>query len=183
MGGPPERQRLVACGKHTLYEGGIRACAFATWPGQIPPGTVTREPLHAVDWYPTLLKLAGASSEQGRSLDGLDIWPVITQGGRSPHDAILICGSTPTRAAVRSGDWKLVPSSTENEFAGKLARREGVLTGEAGPMQLFDLKHDLGEKNDLAASHPGKVKELREKLGALLRGAVPSGSETEEPKP
>src|SRR5206468_1018815 len=43
-------------GKGTLYEGGVRVAAFATWDGKIKPGSVVREPLHVVDWYPTLLK-------------------------------------------------------------------------------------------------------------------------------
>ena len=46
--------------KGTLYEGGMRVCAFANWPGHIKPGTVVNEPLHIVDWFPTLVKLAGA---------------------------------------------------------------------------------------------------------------------------
>ena len=48
-------------GKGTLYEGGVRVCACAAYPKYIKPGTVVNEPLHMVDWYPTLLKLAGVS--------------------------------------------------------------------------------------------------------------------------
>ena len=63
-------------GKATLYEGGVRVAAFATWDGHISPGRTNTEPLHIVDWYPTLLKLCGASNEpQPLPLDGLDIWP------------------------------------------------------------------------------------------------------------
>jgi arylsulfatase A-like enzyme len=46
--------------KAGLYEGGVRVPAFATWDGHIRPGTEVKAPLHMVDWYPTLLKLAGA---------------------------------------------------------------------------------------------------------------------------
>lgn len=53
----------LRAGKGTIYEGGIRVCALANWPGHIPVGTVT-EPIHTVDWYPTLLALGGATLKQ-----------------------------------------------------------------------------------------------------------------------
>src|SRR4051812_40468509 len=77
-------------GKGTLYEGGVRVAAFATWDGRIPAGSTVTEPIHMVDWYPTLLKLCGASGEQPLPVDGLDVWPTLTEGRRSPHDAILL---------------------------------------------------------------------------------------------
>ena len=67
-GGPaPGRitsNRPLRAGKGTIYEGGIRVCAFVSWPGHIPAGQTNDEPLHIVDWYPTLLNLAGGSLEQ-----------------------------------------------------------------------------------------------------------------------
>src|SRR5207248_2793945 len=87
-------------GKATLYEGGVRVCAFATWDDHIKAGTAVSEPLHVVDWYPTLLKLCGAKAEQRLPVDGLDIWPTLTAGKPSPHDAILI-NTTPHTGAVR----------------------------------------------------------------------------------
>ena len=85
----------LRAGKGTIYEGGVRVCACVNWPGHIPAGAVIDEPLHGVDWYPTLVKLAGGSLDQKLPLDGLDIWPVLTQGAKSPHDAMLLCGTQP----------------------------------------------------------------------------------------
>src|SRR3954469_19970904 len=65
----------LRAGKATLYEGGVRVPAFATWEGHIKPGTVVDAPLHMVDLYPTLLTLAGASLAQTTPLDGRDAWP------------------------------------------------------------------------------------------------------------
>ena len=75
--------------KGTLYEGGVRVPAFATWEGRIKAGSVVNAPLHIVDWYPTLLKLAGVSLEQKLPLDGRDAWPAIAEGKPSPHEEIL----------------------------------------------------------------------------------------------
>ncbi len=144
-------------GKGSIYEGGVRVCAFATWPGRIPGGRVIDEPLHAVDWYPTLLNLAGGSLEQKLPLDGRDIWPVLTQGAKSPHDVLLLSGTRPGEVALRMGDWKLVRHGKQEE--------------------LYNLAEDLGETRNLAKTQPDKLKELAARLDELLKTAVPPARE------
>src|SRR5262249_37706865 len=94
-------------GKGTLYEGGVRVAACVTWDGHIKVGSTVTEPLHAVDWFPTLVKLCGGTAEQKLPVDGFDVWPTLTQGKPSPHDVILL-NTTPNTGAVRARDWKLV---------------------------------------------------------------------------
>jgi arylsulfatase A-like enzyme len=161
-------------GKGTLYEGGVRVCAFANWPGQIRSNTVVNAPLHIVDWYPTLLKLAGASPEQKLPLDGRDIWPVLTAKAPSPHDLILI-NAAPNKGAVRMGDWKLilnghVPDTEDDEGDNKPAT-----AGQSGfgGVELFNLATDPSEKDNLAAKNPEKVKELRARYDVLAKQQVP----------
>ncbi len=77
-------------GKSTAYEGGVRVPAFAYWRGHIKPGTMVAQPLHIVDWYPTLLRMAGAPLAQPRPLDGRDAWGTIAYGKPSPHDISLL---------------------------------------------------------------------------------------------
>ncbi len=172
-GGPgPGRATMngpLRAGKGTTYEGGIRACAFANWPGKIPSGTTNKEPIHVVDWYPTLLKLAGAPVKQSLPLDGLDIWPTLTKGAKSPHDAILLMGTIPSKAAVRSGDWKLLVNASEKNTEDA---PDDEITSKGG-VELYNLAEDIGERRNLAESHPAKVKELRSKLDALMKDAVP----------
>ena len=118
-GGPLQQAATngpLRAGKGTLYEGGTRVSAFATWSGQIQAGTVVNEPLHIVDWYPTLLKLAGASLEQKLPLDGRDAWPTIADGKPSPHDEILL-NTTPANGGIRVGDWKLVLNGWRSEIS------------------------------------------------------------------
>ena len=146
----------LRAGKGTIYEGGIRVCAFASWPGHIPAGKTISEPLQGVDWYPTLLKLAGAKLEQTLPLDGRDIWPVLTEGAKSPHDSLLICATKPGSAALRMGDWKLVHTDKKDE--------------------LYNLAADLGEAKDLASTQPEKLKDLRTMLDILMKNAAPAGS-------
>lgn len=171
--GGPNPGRLTSngnlrAGKGTVYEGGVRVCAFATWEGVIKPGTVVEAPLHVVDWYPTLLNLAGASSEQKLAVDGRDIWPVLVGGAASPHDEILI-NTNPQGGAIRVGGWKLVI----RQGGGK--RKAGNRDAQAS-VELFDLKSDPGEQNNLADQQPDKVKALQARYSVYASQAVPPKS-------
>jgi arylsulfatase A-like enzyme len=140
-------------GKGTLLEGGTRVCALANWPGHIRAGAVNGM-IHAVDLYPTLAVLAGASTARCKPLDGVNVWNTIAQGRPSPRTEIVY-NIEPFRAAVREGDWKLVwrtflPSSVE----------------------LYDVATDPSEKNNVAAQHPDKVALLQKRIEALAKGAA-----------
>jgi arylsulfatase A-like enzyme len=144
-------------GKSDIYEGGFRIGAFAVWPGKIPAGIRIKDPLHVVDWFPTLAKLAGASVTQPLPLDGSDIWPVLSQGAKSPHEEILLVGSRAGQSAIRMGDWKLLVNPME-------FKREV----QCSPVELYNLSEDIGEKTNLAAAQPERVKKMRARLDALL---------------
>ena len=137
-------------GKGTLYEGATRVCALANWPGHITPGAVAGM-IHAVDMYPTLAALAGASTTKCKPLDGLNVWETIAEGKPSPRTEIVY-NIEPFRGAVRQGDWKLIwrtllPSSVD----------------------LYNLAEDPSEKNNLAAANPDKVAAFQQRLDALAK--------------
>jgi arylsulfatase I/J len=162
-------------GKGTLYEGGVRVAAFATWDGHIPGSSKTSEPMHIVDWYPTLVKLCGASADESQlPLDGRDIWPTLTEGKPTPHDAILL-NTTPNVGAIRMGQWKLIARKAEDDADGGPARK---LAGT--PTELFDLEADPYETTNLAEKHRDKVAQLQAKLDEFARQASPSKN---KPKP
>lgn len=179
-GGPdPGRATIntpLRAGKGTLYEGGIRVCSFATWPGKIPAGTTIDEPMHAVDWYPTLVKLTGAPAAQPLTPDGLDIWPVLTQGAKSPHEILLLPGMAPTKMALRMGEWKLLLNASDKDAEDAKGNDQAT-----DKMELYNLAKDIGEKQNLADSHPEKLAEMRARLDALLSDAVPPGETTGNP--
>lgn len=166
----------LRAGKGTLYEGGIRVSAFANWPDKIPAGTTINEPVHISDWYPTLLKLAGASTTPPNPLDGQDIWPVLTKGAKSPHTALLIPGSRPLAMALRMGDWKLLVGASD-----KNAGEGGGEGSDSGKVELYHLAEDLSEKNNLAAAQPDKVKEMRSILRERLKDAAAPGDPADKP--
>ncbi|MFO0809122.1 MAG: arylsulfatase [Gemmataceae bacterium] len=167
--------------KATVYEGGVRVPAFATWPGKIAPGVVNA-PLHMVDWYPTLLTLAGAKLEQPLPLDGRDAWPAIAGGKPSPHDAILI-NAAPNSGAIRMGEWKLIlnggragedPDGEGTAQPKAKAKAKAKIKADGSEtVELFDLAVDPNEKTNLAVKHPEKVAELRARYDSFAKQAVP----------
>ena len=136
-------------GKGSLYEGGTRVAALANWPGRIAPGTQVDGMMHVVDMYPTLARLAGASTTRSKPLDGLDVWATIAQGQPSPRTEVVY-NIEPFRAGIRQGDWKLVWRTPLPESA-----------------ELFDIAKDPGEKTDLAAGQPDKVLALKRRANEL----------------
>jgi arylsulfatase A-like enzyme len=140
-------------GKGELFEGGCRVAACANWPGQIKAQAVDGI-IHAVDIYPTLAALAGASTAKCKPLDGVNVWPTIAEGKTSPRTEVVY-NIEPFRGAVRQGDWKciwrsLIPTSVE----------------------LYNLAEDPYEKNNVAAAHPEKVAAMQGRINALGKEAV-----------
>ena len=162
--------------KGSIFEGGTRAAAFATWPGHIPAGQRIRQPMHMVDWYPTLIKQAGGSLEQKLPVDGLDIWPMLTKQAASPHDAILsVSTQGSSRAAVRMGDWKLIVDGGAADIAPPGKKKGKKAAGKYEAVALYDLSADPSEAKNLAEAQPERVKAMRARLAELLKDAVPSG--------
>lgn len=174
-GGPrPGKNTPLRDYKGTIYEGGIRACAFANWPNKIPAGQRRDQAMHIADWYPTLLALAGQDlneqedSEQN-SIDGRNVWKMLTEDAPSPHDAILVA-RTPDRAALRIGTWKLLKNPQ-----GKVDRGNTDAAGQNAPWELYDLANDEAETTNLVAQEPARFESMRRQLEAMLENAAPPG--------
>lgn len=180
---PPGRALPLRGFKSSLYEGGIRSPGLVSWDGHIKPGTVINEPIHLVDWYPTLLKLAGGSLEQNLPLDGKDIWPTITEGKPSPHQELLL-NATLKDGAIRIGDWKLVlngedavgetmdPDTGERHGSKKESKTDRVRGEKQNKVELFNIHDDPSETKNLAGAMPEKVMELRARYDEYAKEAA-----------
>ncbi|QDU64237.1 Arylsulfatase [Planctomycetes bacterium Pan216] len=153
--------------KGSLYEGGIRVPLLVDWKGHIPAGSESRVPVSTVDLLPTIVDLAGVPKPERPHVDGVSLVPIL-EGGKSLDRAAIYWHyphyhhSTPA-SAIRAGDYKLL------EFF------------EDGHRELYNLKSDIGESNDLASAKPQKTTELaaqldqwRKKVGAKLPTANPN---------
>ncbi|WP_406697401.1 sulfatase [Singulisphaera sp. Ch08] len=146
-------------GKGMLYEGGIRVPYLFRWPGKIPAGTVCDRSINSVDLYPTLVELAGGKPAENYPLDGTSYLSLLTTGGQGKWErenlywhfpGYLGAGRESWRTTpvgvIQSGDWKLL------EFF------------ETGKLELYNPRTDVGEKHDLAATMPDRVKELHARM-------------------
>ena len=145
-------------GKGWLYEGGIREPLIVKWPQQGKKGIVCDVPVTSVDFYSSILEMAGIKpNTQKHIIDGLSIAPLVKDDKKKqtnlekraifwhfPHYSNH--GMQSPGGAVRSGDYKLLDYLENNT------------------VQLFNLAKDPGEQNDLANIEPEKVKELKELL-------------------
>jgi arylsulfatase A len=164
---PVTSNRPLRSGKGFPYEGGIREPVIVRWPGVVRPGGECPVPVTSVDYFPTLCEAAGAKPPADRAIDGESLLPLLRQTGKLKRDAIYwhfphYRGRIVPYSIVRAGDWKLI-----KRYDGK-------------PFELFHLAEDLGEKNDLAAEKPEKVKQLDAKLTAWLKA---TGAKLPRPNP
>ncbi|MCH8149427.1 MAG: sulfatase [Planctomycetes bacterium] len=136
------------------FEGGIRVPWIVKWPGVVKPGGSSDTPITSTDIFPTIVKAAGQPLPADRELDGLDLKPVLT-GGTLDRDALFwhfphYRHAPGPYSIIRQDDWKLIK-------------------WYEGPRALFNLKDDLGEKENLAEKMPEKVTELDKRLMAHLK--------------
>jgi len=143
-------------GRGSLYEGGVRVVAIASWPGKIKAKTVVTDVLHVTDMYTTLIKLAGVSTEQPEKLDGMDQWPTLADGRPGARKEILI-NVEEFRAALRVREWKLV-----------------VHAALPGMVELFDISNDPEEAQNLADRNSERVSQMLAKLNDYAYEMTPA---------
>jgi arylsulfatase A-like enzyme len=146
-------------GKGMLYEGGIRIPYIFRWPGTISSGTTCSEPINSVDLYPTLLAVAGSKPPEGYLLDGTSYLGLLTGGGQGKLDRDAIFWHFPGYLGAGAGSWRTTPAGAIRAGDWKL-----VEFFETGKRELYNLRDDLGEKNDLAATMPDRVNALYARL-------------------
>jgi arylsulfatase A-like enzyme len=151
--GHPTSNLPLRAGKGWLYEGGIREPLLIRWPKVAGDGRVCDQPVQSVDFYPTLLEIAGLPARPRQHADGVSLVPLLR--GRSMRRGPLFWhyphygnqGGSPG-AAIRDGAYKLI------EFF------------EDDRVELYRMDEDGSESRDLAAQLPDKVRQLRRSLDA-----------------
>ncbi len=150
-------QTLPMRGKKTdVWEGGIHVPAFANWPGQFTAKTIA-EPVHIIDWFPTLAALIGYQATPQNKWDGVNLTPVLFENrGLPKRDLYWIWNKKTNRWALRYGPWKIVKYG-----AGEPSQKTD--------WQLFHLIEDPQEKNNISERHPDVLDQLHQ-LFLMQRG-------------
>ncbi|TZF84064.1 arylsulfatase [Pedobacter sp. BS3] len=132
--------------KGTIYEGGIKEPFIACWPGVIKPGTTSGHLSAIWDLMPTFLDAAGVKHVKG--IDGVSFLPTLKQQGAQQQHEFLYWerhgknGKSMHEQAVRFGDWKALKITGNNQVK----------------IELYNLKQDMSEKNNVAKQHPDLVR-------------------------
>lgn len=152
-------------GKATLFEGGIRVPCIVVWPGITKAGTRSDALIQTTDFYPTILNQLGISLPENYPIDGYDITPALSgeKWTRKPMFTYFphtprVPDWLPPAVAVSEGDWKLIRLFYQGE--------KGTHS-----YMLYNLKDDLGEKNNLAAKYPKRVKQMDRLIENYLKKA------------
>jgi arylsulfatase A-like enzyme len=148
--------------KATTWEGGQRVPCIMRWPKRIQAGTTSDAITSSIDFFPTLSNLLGIKISSERKIDGVDIQGLMfDEGSEDPRDSFYYYAQNKLEA-VRIGDWKL-------HFL-----KEGEPIEE-----LYNLREDVGEENNLYQAHPeivealsAKADEMREDIGDQATGVV-----------
>ena len=157
-------------GKGWMYEGGTREPLLVRWPRVIQPGRVTNVPVTSPDFYPTLLDIAALEQQPTQHEDGVSLLPLLQGADNLDRDAIYWHyphygnqGGTPG-SSIRRGDNKLI------EFF------------EDGRLELYNLKDDIGEQNNLVDAEPEIAAEMQSMLAkwrsdceARIPRSIPTG--------
>ena len=142
-------------GGNTLGEGGARVPFIMHYPGLSKKGLECSTPVQTIDVLPTLVEIASGEKFEDENIQGKSILPLLKGDKIAERDLFFFRSYEDQYAAIISGDWKLIKY-------------------HQGQAQLYNLKNDIGEVNNLFYVRPSKVKELMKKLDAWEEEAVPA---------
>lgn len=150
----------LKAGKGTTYEGGQRVPCVMKGPG-IPAGTESNEIMGTIDLLPSIAKLAGIELKTRGQIDGLDASQLMLGGSKSPRNEFVYYSSVGDLQGIRQGDYKLRIAKPRKR--GKNKKQAEV----KATVELYNLKEDISESNNLAQSMPEKVETLKKRMEAL----------------
>lgn len=152
---PTTSNHPLRVGKGSCYEGGVRVPLIIHWPGVTRPGSTVDTPVMSIDLYPTVVQMVNLPETPTHRPDGVSLVALLKQSGglqrdelfwHYPHYQHYQQGGTTPYSAIRKGDEKLI------EFFAD------------GRVELYNLRTDIGEQHDLAATQPQRVADLRSRL-------------------
>lgn len=167
---------LLRDGKGCTWEGGMREPTIAWWPEHINPGQVCLELGCTMDIFTTCIRLAGGQPPEDRTIDGVDLSPVLLGTGASPRDHMFYYRGTQLMAA-RLGPWK-AHFFTQDAYGPNSRERT-----PHDPPLLFHLEIDPGERRNVSADHPDVLAEINTLVARHRADLVAPPSQLEIPLP
>lgn len=147
----------LAGGRGETLEGGINVPALLVWPGKLKAGEKFSDIVTVMDIFPTLAAATGVPANNVRSLDGLNLWPAISQNQRAPREDLVMFASE----ASQYGHFDLTAFNDEWKLVQKVKQDLIYIEVEN---QLFRVSEGVDEKQNLAAQYPGVVDDFTKAL-------------------
>ena len=158
--------------KRYTYEGGHRVPLIVRWPGHVSPGTVSEQLINGTDYLPTFCELSGARVPTDRVIDGTSITAAFN--GRPVQRRIPACWTFPV-------PYTFMPSVTlrdgDHVIAGWLATKPAeqlwidfIKTAPFERYELYDLRADIAQRDNLAQREPIRLKRMAALLGDVWSG-------------
>jgi arylsulfatase A len=156
--------------KRDLYEGGHHVPFVIRWPGVTKPGTVSDALISQVDLLATLASAVGFELPPDAAADSHDFLPWLRGQSQRPPRTTIVHNTNPGQYAIRHGDWLLVDgkTGTMGEPPEKAwLEKHDVPPDDGQPVELYDLRRDVGQRENVAAAHPDTVAELQSLLKSV----------------
>lgn len=163
---------LLRAGKGTTWEGGMREPAIAWWPGEIARSTICNALCCTMDLFTTILTLANIPIPDDRTIDGVNILPLLNQEKASVRNVFFYYAGANLYAA-RKGPWKAHFWSIENEFSSD---RKDI---KHDPPLLFNIENDPSERFDISNKYPEIIEEIKEEVRFHQENLHPKPSQLE----
>ncbi len=154
--GTPTANTPLRCGKGWIYEGGIREPAIIKWPGKVKAGSTSDAVITSMDFYPTILEMAGLPLRPDLHMDGQSLVPLLRGETSKVHETSyfhyphLSNQKGVPSGAIREGDYKLIVFFENNK------------------LELYNIKEDIGEQHNLANGYAGTMRSNAEKTPGLV---------------
>jgi arylsulfatase A len=156
--------------KRDIYEGGHHVPFLLKWPGVTKAGAVSDALLSQVDLMATFAALVQFDLPKQSAEDSFNLLPWLQGKAAKPPRSFLVHNTNAKHYAVRDGDWVLVvaPSGhTSRQPPPAWVKKHQLPPDDDQPVELYNLKEDLGQRHNIAAQHPKEVARLQALLKKL----------------
>lgn len=152
--------------KAELWEGGHRVPFILRWPGKVKNGETSSELICQIDMMKTIAEITGYELPENACEDSYNILPALMQENDKAIREALVHHAGNGSFAIRKGEWKLILTNKSGGWVSEYLNKEGF--GITTPWQLYNIRNDIEEKNNLYEEHPEIVKDLKSLLSKYI---------------
>lgn len=149
-------------GKYSAFDAGTRVPLIIRWPGKIQAGTESQALVSQLDFYASFADLTGQKLKDNDAPDSFDELDVLLGKSKVSRKYVVEHALNGTLSLIK-GDWKYI----EPHKGVPILKQTNIETGYNEQPQLYNLKTDIGEKNNVAGKNPGKVREMSDLLKSV----------------